>query len=200
MTAPFRFEDLNGKPEPAEWGPVYPDLGATVAKFRRINRGRDLTAAESSAYADAIGKGIRSLNKPPGAAKISLKYTMPDYAAKCRAEMSAAAERDNRAYRFGGEKGISGLTIEEAYQAAMVAKRAREAQDALAPIAAQSPAPIEIASPAPALAIEPPVSVVEIAPHIERRQVRACQHRAPALSNELVNALRMGERRRMGQG
>ncbi len=41
----------------AQYGPVYPDLGASVAKFRRI---KNPTREQRAAHADAIEKAIRA--------------------------------------------------------------------------------------------------------------------------------------------
>jgi hypothetical protein len=122
---PFRFEDLNGKPEPAAWGPVYPKTAsASVEKWRMAARGRELSADEKRAYGQAVGEWIRNLNAIKPAPKVSLEYKMPDYAAKCRAEFAAEAARDKRNWALG-KKNHRGETIAQAYAKAMKAKRAR---------------------------------------------------------------------------
>lgn len=126
VARPFRFEDLNGKPEPEKWGPVYPKTAsAAVEKWRAIGRGRELTDAEKREHGAAVGEWIRNLNAIKPAPRVSLKYVMPDYAAKCRAAMHAAAAADRRQWAFGGAVGLSGLTIEQAYARAMDDKAAR---------------------------------------------------------------------------
>ena len=126
----FRFEDLEGKPEPASWGPCYPKTASqAVEKWRMAARGRELSPDESAAYGAAVGDWIRTLNAIKPAPRVSLKYVMPDHAAKCRAAMHAAAAADKRAWAFGGAKsnsvGLLGLTIGEAYARAMAEKAAR---------------------------------------------------------------------------
>lgn len=136
---PFRFEDLNGKPEPESWGPCYPKTAsAAVEKWRRIERARELTADEKREYGRAVGEWIRNLNAIKPAPRVALKYVMPDYAAKARAAVAAAAAADRRAWAFGGAKsnsvGLMGLTIEQAYARAMADKRARLEAKPVAPV------------------------------------------------------------------
>ena len=57
---PFRFEDLNGQPEPKTWGPVYPTLPG-VEKWRKLERKRELTPAETREYGASVGAAIRAL-------------------------------------------------------------------------------------------------------------------------------------------
>jgi hypothetical protein len=123
---PFRFEDLNGKPEPSSWGPIYPKTAsAAVEKWRMTARGRELSADEKRAYGQAVGAWIRGLNDIKPAPRVSLKYTMPDYAAKCRAEFAAKAEADKRAWALGKAKNGRGETIAQAYARAMAEKAER---------------------------------------------------------------------------
>jgi hypothetical protein len=134
VARPFDFADLQGKPEPSSWGPVYPQTAsAAVSKWRMTARGRELTVDEKRAYGQAVGEWIRGLNDIKPAAKLCLKYRMPDYAAKCRAEFAAAAGRDRRDWADGKLKsnlvGSLGLTLEQAYAAAMAQKAARLAGD-----------------------------------------------------------------------
>lgn len=126
----FRFEDLDGKPEPASWGPVYPQgASAAVSKWRTVAKGRELLSAETRDYGAAVGAWIKGLNAAPRANYVSLKYVMPDYAAKCRAAFAAQAETDKRRWALGKRKsnsvGTLGLTIEEAYAQAMAQKAKR---------------------------------------------------------------------------
>lgn len=123
---PFRFEDLNGKPEPERWGPCYPKTAsAAVEKWRMTARGRALTADEKRAYGQAVGEWIRNLNAIKPAPKISLEYKVPDFAAQARARFAADAARDKREWALGRLKDNRGRTIVEAYRDAMKAKRAR---------------------------------------------------------------------------
>ena len=126
-TIPFRFEDLNGEPEPAAWGPIYPKTASAAAeKWRMTARGRELTVDEKRAYGHAVGEWIRNLNAIKPAAKISLEYKMPDFAAQARARFAADAARDRREWALGKAKNCHGLTI-RSLPRAMNAKRAREA-------------------------------------------------------------------------
>jgi hypothetical protein len=123
---PFRFEDLNGKPEPASWGPCYPKTAsASVEKWRMAARGRELSADEKRAYGQAVADWIRALNSVKPAPRVSLEYKMPDYAAQARARFAADAARDRREWALGKSKNCQGLTIRQAYAQAMAAKRAR---------------------------------------------------------------------------
>lgn len=142
---PFRFEDLNGKAEPAAWGPCYPKTAsAPVEKWRMTARGRELSPDEKRAYGAAVGDWIRGLNSVKPAPRVSLKYVMPDYAAKCRAEFAAAAGRDRREWSDGKAKsncvGLLGLTIEQAYEKAMAEKALRLAGRPVAPVKRLNPA------------------------------------------------------------
>ena len=122
---PFRFEDLNGRPEPGRWGPCYPKTAsASVEKWRMVARGRELSADEKRAYGRAVGDWIRSLNAIKPAPRVSLKYVMPDYSAKCRAEFAARAEADKRNWALGKSRNGLGETIAQAYERAMAEKRA----------------------------------------------------------------------------
>lgn len=127
---PFDFADLQGKPEPAKWGPIYPKTAsAAVEKWRMTARGRELSAEEKRAYGQAVGEWIRGLNDIKPAPRVSLKYVMPDYAAMARAAFAAAAGADRREWALGKRKsncvGLLGLTIEQAYAQAMADKAAR---------------------------------------------------------------------------
>ena len=127
---PFDFADLQGKPEPASWGPVYhKTASAKVEKWRMTAKGRELTVDEKRDYGAAVGEWIRGLNSIKRAPAVSLKYVMPDYAAKARAAFATAAKYDRQNWAEGRIKsnsiGWRGLTIKEAYAKAMAAKRAR---------------------------------------------------------------------------
>jgi hypothetical protein len=130
VARPFRFEDLNGKPEPSSWGPCYPKTAsAAVEKWRMTARGRELSPDEKRAYGQAVGEWIRGLNSIKKATRVSLKYVMPDYAAMARAAFAAQANADRREWALGERKsncvGLLGLTIEQAYAQAMAEKAAR---------------------------------------------------------------------------
>ena len=126
VARPFDFADLQGRPEPASWGPVYhKTASAKVEKWRMTAKGRELTADEKRDYGAAVGEWIKGLNSIKPAAKLSLKYVMPDYAAKARAAFAAAANADKRAWALGQSKNARGETIAQAYERAMAEKRAR---------------------------------------------------------------------------
>jgi hypothetical protein len=134
---PFRFEDLNGKPEPAHWGPVYPKTAsASVEKWRKIALGRELTADETRAYGQAVGAWIRSRNAPkkaPGtlpstsncASGQALEFSAAKHRAAIAARLHAQAGRDRLAWASGQAKNSYGRTIRDEYALAMKAKRAR---------------------------------------------------------------------------
>ena len=123
---PFDFADLQGRPEPEKWGPAYPKTAsAAVSKWRMTANGRELSADEKRAYGAAVGEWIRGLNSIAPAPRVSLKYVMPNYAAKCRAEFQAAAGRDRRDWADGKSKNDRGETIAQAYARAMAEKAER---------------------------------------------------------------------------
>lgn len=99
---PFRFEDLNGKPEPASWGPKYTK---PVRAKRPFN---DET------------------NIPTNCASGQKRcFDAAKHRAKIRAEFAAQAADDSRQWALGKAKDSRGHTIKQAYAAAMAEKRAR---------------------------------------------------------------------------
>ena len=117
---PFRFEDLNGKPEPKSWGPVYPHL-AGVEKWRKLERKREFTNEETRAYGRAVGEAIRRLNRPKGYGPITLKCTVQN---TCGTDNTAAGE--DKRYRHWVEVRLPALRAERlAHKAAK--ETAREA-------------------------------------------------------------------------
>lgn len=134
---PFRFEDLNGRPEPAHWGPVYPKTAsASVEKWRSIARGRDLSSEEARAYGAAVHAWIRALNalkKTAGTLPSTSncasgqveEFDAAKYRASLRARFHAQAASDRLAWASGKAKDSQGRTIREAYRDAMKAKCAR---------------------------------------------------------------------------
>ena len=119
-TRPFRFEDLNGRPEPKSWGPIYPNL-AGVEKWRKLERKRELTAEETRAYGAAVGEAIRRLNRPPRSAPISLKCTVQN---TCGTDNTAAGEE--KRYRHWVEVRLPAIRAERLARAAAT-EIAREA-------------------------------------------------------------------------
>lgn len=131
----FRFEDLEGKPEPEKWGPVYPNL-AGVEKWRRLERKRALTDEETRAYGRAVGEAIRRLNRPPRSGPISLKCTVQN---TCGTDTTAAGEAERyqhwvnvrlpaiRAARLAREMAEKAAKPAEPAKPAKPAKRPREA-------------------------------------------------------------------------
>jgi hypothetical protein len=133
LARPFDFADLQGKPEPASWGPTYPEgASASVSKWRMTSKGRELSSDEKREYGQAVGEWIKGLNSVKAAQRVSLKYSMPNYAAKCRAEFAAAAGVDKRAWAAGKSKNDRGETIEQAYARAMAEKAKRLAGEIVA--------------------------------------------------------------------
>jgi hypothetical protein len=121
---PFRFEDLNGAPEPESWGPVYPAL-PSVDKWRKLARKQELTGDETRAYGAAVHAAIRLLQRQElgvtGKAEVDLRCTAFDarkHRGKLTAALHAQANADRRAW-------ATSQAIAEAYEAAMKAKRAR---------------------------------------------------------------------------
>jgi hypothetical protein len=99
---PFRFEDLEGRPEPKSWGPIY---SKPIAKPRVWN---DET------------------NIPTNCASGQKRcFDAAKHRAKIRAEFAATAAREMREWALGKSKNCQGLTIREAYALAMKEKRAR---------------------------------------------------------------------------
>lgn len=145
-TRPFRFEDLNGRPEPDSWGPLYPKTAsAKIESWRALERRRPLSEGERCAYGADVGAWINSLNRPkkaPGtlptgsncASGQTGTFSAKKLRAKHIAELHAEAARERREWA-DGKKGLWGRTIRQAYAEAMKAKREREASERL-PIAA----------------------------------------------------------------
>jgi hypothetical protein len=99
---PFRFEDLDGRPEPKSWGPIY---SKPIAKPRVWN---DET------------------NIPTNCASGQKRcFDAEKHRAKIRAEFAATAAREMREWALGKSKNCQGLTIRQAYALAMKVKRAR---------------------------------------------------------------------------
>lgn len=134
---PFRFEDLNGKPEPESWGPCYPKTAsAAVEKWRRLARVRELTTDEKREYGAAVGTWIRGLNNPAQkrwrVPATDLHYhkhfTCESIRGKLRAKFAAAANAERLSWALGGARpSLKGSTndIKRDYAAAMREKRAR---------------------------------------------------------------------------
>jgi hypothetical protein len=123
VARPFDFADLNGKPEPSSWGPVYPKTAsAAVSKRRMVANGRELSSDEKREYGRAVGEWIRGLNAIAPAPRVSLKYVMPNYAAMARASFAAAANADRRKWAMSKEIGV-------AYERAMAEKAERLAAE-----------------------------------------------------------------------
>jgi hypothetical protein len=99
---PFRFEDLNGKPEPKSWGPRY----SKPVKAKR-------------AFNDET-------NIPTNCASGQKRcFDAAKHRAKLRAEFAAQATADRLAWASGKARDSRGLTIKQAYALAMKARRAR---------------------------------------------------------------------------
>jgi hypothetical protein len=106
LTAPgqfvrfFRFEDLDGKPEPERWGPKY----SKPSKAKRVAVDNFPTNAPSGQKYD---------------------FDPAKHRAKLRAEFAAKAAADKRAWAAGQSKNDRGETIAEAYARVMAVKAAR---------------------------------------------------------------------------
>ena len=106
VARPFDFADLQGKPEPAKWGPIYTRPPAKRARFN------DET------------------NIPTNCASGQKRcFDAAKHRAKLRAEFAALANADQREWALGKLKsksvGTCGLTIGQAYAQAMAEKAAR---------------------------------------------------------------------------
>lgn len=115
---PFRFEDLNGQPEPGKWGPTYD-----------IKRGRKPVA---QAVREANERWWR--NDPPfksnSASGQAGEFNAKKYRGQVQAAFMAQCAKDKRDWAAG--IGPKGQTIVDAYKRAMAEKRARLAREALA--------------------------------------------------------------------
>ena|ERR1700722_12551678 len=107
VARPFDFADLQGKPEPAKWGPIY---SRPPAKRARWN---DET------------------NIPTNCASGQKRcFSAAKHRAKLRAEFAALAEADRRNWALGKSKNERGETIAQAYARAMAEKAERLANPA----------------------------------------------------------------------
>jgi hypothetical protein len=126
---PFRFEDLNGKPDPEKWGPAYPKTAsAAVTKWRSVAAGRELTSDETRAYGQAVHAWINGFKTPKRAPDtLSTRSNCASgqagefCAKKHRAALLAKLYRDAEADR----RARTDKQIIAAYEAAMMKKRAR---------------------------------------------------------------------------
>jgi hypothetical protein len=102
IARPFRFEDLNGEPEPKKWGPLY---SRPVKAKRSFND-------ETNIPTNCVSGQKHDFD----AAK---------HRAKMLAELHAQAASDRLAWARGKVRDNRGRTIREAYRDAMKEKRAR---------------------------------------------------------------------------
>jgi hypothetical protein len=104
---PFRFEDLNGKPEPEAWGPAY-----------------DIKKRRGQSVGDAVREAQNRWwrNDPPfksnSASGQSGEFNAKKYRAQLQASFMAQCNKDKRDWAMG-------QAIRDAYEAAMAAKRKR---------------------------------------------------------------------------
>jgi hypothetical protein len=136
---PFRFEDLNGEPEPEKWGPIYPKTAsAAVEKWRMASRGRELDADEKREYGAAVHAWIHALNNPRmrraavPESDLHYKFSAAKHCAALRAAFHAGAAADRRAWALGQSRDANGDTIKQAYAKRMATKRNRESAIAAA--------------------------------------------------------------------
>jgi hypothetical protein len=141
MTAGERADILAAGKDPAKveclnscLGPAYPEMGATVAKFRRLAAKAGSIAAmprsERIAYANAIEAAIHAKNNAWWKSGPALEGPNRDVGAKIRSEHKAALSRAAAAERAARKPAV----WEAMYEAAMAAKRkAAEAPCVTAP-------------------------------------------------------------------
>jgi len=103
-TRPFRFEDLNGAPEPEKWGPKYSK------------------PSKASPTVDRFPTNCASGQK--------YDFDAAKHRAKLRAEFAALANADKREWAAGKSKNDRGETIAQAYARAMAEKAERLADPA----------------------------------------------------------------------
>jgi hypothetical protein len=111
------------------FGPVYPDLGAGVAKWRRVaakaGSVRDMARADVVAYADAIEKAIRAkhrtLHMRPTPSTSPGWYTPPSITRLLRYE-NPMPMRGDPGFRRGGDEWAARQTVVYAHM--MKQKRA----------------------------------------------------------------------------
>jgi hypothetical protein len=114
---PFRFEDLNGEPEPESWGPTY-DI--------KRKRGQSVSDAVREAQARVWKRDkVFHTNSASGQA---FEFSASKHRARMKAEFTAQCNADRRAWAEGrltiDRPGFSG-NIVAAYAQAMADKRAR---------------------------------------------------------------------------
>jgi hypothetical protein len=97
---PFSFADLEGKPEPESWGPLYPKtLGADVEKWRKLDKKRDLSDDEKRAWGAAVGAAIRKLNRPSRYADVPIGCTVQNTCLDSKGKLlDTTAEGEERRY------------------------------------------------------------------------------------------------------
>ena len=117
--APFRFEDLAGKPEPYHWGPVY-DIkrkrGQSVSEAIREKQISELRSAANGKW---------HVNLP---ADLKYQFSAAKHTARMKAAFTAAANADKRNWADGKPRPAAfgkTETIVEAYKQAMLDKAAR---------------------------------------------------------------------------
>ncbi len=98
---PFRFEDLNGRPEPASWGPKY----SKPVKRKAFNDETNIPTNCASGQKHC--------------------FSAEKHRATLRAKFHAQAAADRLAWASGKLKDSQGRTIREAYALAMREKRSR---------------------------------------------------------------------------
>jgi hypothetical protein len=132
-----RLLELNRRPE-GDWrgpdellGPIYPDLGATVAKFRRRaeyhGSVKDMPKNERHAYADAIEKAIharhRTLHMKPNPPTTPGWYNPPSVTRLLRHNMPPRGMVDEPEWKREHNASDWQTRAEAVYAAMMEAKR-----------------------------------------------------------------------------
>lgn len=119
---------------PNDPGPAYPDLGAGVAKYRRLARHglADLTREERHAYGEAVERAVRAKQRS------ELQRELPSFKPNCASgtahntgdAIHKAVQAQHRARTLAWPSQIRRARTrwewEEMYERAMSEKRARE--------------------------------------------------------------------------
>jgi hypothetical protein len=105
LTRPFSFADLKGQAEPERWGPAYPvSLGAAVEKWRKLDKKRELTDAETRQWGGAVGEAIRKLNRPAKSGPVPLHCTVQNTTKTCNTAEGEATRYQAYVDRLNAER------------------------------------------------------------------------------------------------
>jgi hypothetical protein len=128
-------ENLSKEGLNLKYGPIYPDLGRTVAKFRRKAKDglKHLSVFEREAYGDAVSERIRALQKNELASVLAVRTFRSNSASGTFAnsgEAVHAAVREQQrkeldAYPSYIRRNRDPQKVREEYEAVIAEKRAR---------------------------------------------------------------------------